>query len=276
MTKEHDDDQQCKLPPKVELMIKEPKACAERRDECDGDGKSNEQHHSRLAGSDFRDCSHQEGPTTPEIHGRTEQRRNPGHPRPVRKFVAKKHGEHAREPNHWHCQHQHDPEETSELTHVITVTSVASVRTVLHRGLVRRLMSTMLMVGGGIVGVLIFGPRSSPDHFVGRREGFSGSRELLRIRVKPEDASFAAQPVPLPLEISVETCFLRVALHDRVVGHHRTHRKLRLRCARRCQRGVDMVIVVLHSFSLPARASSPSIPQGGIRVKACKQALSNT
>jgi hypothetical protein len=90
----------------------------------------------------------------------------------------------------------------------------------------------MLMVGVVIMGVLFFGRGSSSDHFVGRRERFSGCRELLRIRVKAEDASLAAQPIPLPLEISVETRFLRVTLHDHGVGHHRTDRKLRLRRGR--------------------------------------------
>ena len=89
-----------------------------------------------------------------------------------------------------------------KLTHVITVTSVttvASVRTVLHRGVARGLMPTMLMVGVVIMGSCSSSDRgSSSDHFVGRRERFSGCRELLRIRVKAEDASLAAQPIPLP------------------------------------------------------------------------------
>src|SRR5699024_2394710 len=74
------------------------------------------------------DGPREEGPSTPQVDGRAEDRRDPGEPRDVREAVPEQVGEHPAEQHRRHGQREIDPEQAPEQRHVVTV--ISAVRTV--------------------------------------------------------------------------------------------------------------------------------------------------
>ncbi|MDQ0643469.1 hypothetical protein QFZ46_001629 [Microbacterium murale] len=122
---EHDHDQECELPPELELMMKDAEGGTPRCEERDGDGKPDEEHHPGLARPDLADGTGEERPSAPHVHHGAEHRRDVA--RPSGHLVPEDHREHRRERHDRHRDQEIDPEQAPELADVVAMTTVTAV-----------------------------------------------------------------------------------------------------------------------------------------------------
>ena len=121
VTEQHDNDEQRKLPPEVEFVRNQLERGCPRSDKRDSDRERDKEHHSRLARFQFREAAREEGLAAPEIHDGTEHGRDPRDERKVGKRVAHDLRKHHAESRDGHRDHQHDPEQPTELSNVMRV-----------------------------------------------------------------------------------------------------------------------------------------------------------
>ncbi len=153
MAQQHDDHQQGQLPPELQGVVQQVQARPPRREEGDGDGQADEQHHPRLARADLGDGPGQERPATPEVDDGAQQRGDPLGPCARGEVVADEVGEHRAEGDHGDRDGEHRPEQAAEAGDMAGVPAVAHVRhVVVHPG--HRAHGTHVHPGHGVARVV--------------------------------------------------------------------------------------------------------------------------
>ena len=153
MPQQHDHDQQCQLPPEVQLVVQDASGRAPGRHERHADRQRDQQHHPGRPASDLRHTTGQERPATDHEHDRAEDGGDPGDPLSSRQVVAHQHREHLRESDDRNGQQEHPPEQSTELSDVVTMAGV----TMAPVGTVALVVTVLLLVGVGVivVGVIV-------------------------------------------------------------------------------------------------------------------------
>ncbi len=150
VAQEHDDHQQRQLPPEVQHQPANAQARGPGCDQGHGDGHGNQQHHSRLAGLQFRNTAGEEGPAAVEVDDGAQDRGNPLDPGELGNLVAEQVGEHRAEVDHGNGEHQADPEHLAEHGGVIAVATMSAMSAVATMSAVAG-MCRMVFVPGVIL-----------------------------------------------------------------------------------------------------------------------------
>ena len=132
-------------------MVEDAGGRAPGRHESHADRQGDQQHHPGRSAADLRHTTGQERPATDHEHDRAEDGGDPGDPLSLGQVVPHQHREHLRESDDRNGQQEHPPEQSAELSDVVTMAGMALVPV----GTVLLLVGVGVLVVGVLVRVLV-------------------------------------------------------------------------------------------------------------------------